>query len=382
MEDLGFTEVYRAYRKAKRGKLDSPGALSWMCDPASRCASLARRIDAQSYEVGPYHAFKVYQPKERLVQAISFEGKVAQHALCDEALYPAFTRRMCADNSAVQVGKGTHYGLDRLAKDMRHHFMARKAADNAARKAAGLPYRPMAEWDYADGWVLKGDYSKYFYSLRHDECLRVCKRALDAWDEDAWGKLGWLVERIIGSTPDPGIPIGNQSSQLVAVLYADELDHIMKDELGFPYGRYMDDFYAIHESKAELRKALRRIEQWSAGVGLRLNGKTHIFPLRNGIDFLGFHTYLTDTGKVVRKVRSKSISNEKRRIRVQRTEYERGMRTLESVAQSYASWCGHISHGDTHHLRVKMDAYLLGYFPELEGVVTKEGRRLWLLSQT
>ena len=34
-------------------------------------------------------------------------------------------------------------------------------------------------------------------------------------------------------------------------------------------------------------------------LGLRLNGKTQILPLKNGIDFLGFHTYLTQTGKVV-----------------------------------------------------------------------------------
>ena len=376
MEELGFTEVYRAYRKSKRGHLDSPGALSWMCDPASRCASLARKLESRSYEFGPYHDFYVHEPKERLVQAVCFEGKVAQHAVCDEALYPAFTRRMVADNSAVQVGKGTHYGLDRLSRDMRRYFFSRKAADNEARRAAGLPYRGMAEWDYADGWVLKGDYSKYFYSLRHDECKRVCRRALDSWDEGALDKVGWLLDRIIDSTPDPGIPIGNQSSQLIAILYADELDHMMKDELGMMYGRYMDDFYAISSNKAELRRVLRRIEEWSASVGLTLNGKTHIFPLRNGIDFLGFHTYLTDTGKVVRKVRKKSIGNEKRRIRDQRKEYERGERSLESVAQSYASWCGHIAHGDTYHLRVRMDAYLLGYFPELEDVVkVAKGRR-------
>ena len=42
---------------------------------------------------------------------------------------------------------------------------------------------------------------------------------------------------------------------------------------------------------------------------------TQILPLKNGIDFLGFHTYLTQTGKVVRKVRAKSIDNMKRKIR-------------------------------------------------------------------
>lgn len=32
----------------------------------------------------------------------------------------------------------------------------------------------------------------------------------------------------------------------------------------------------------------------------------------------------------------------------------------------YASWTGHISHGNTYHLRQNMDAYFFSYFPELK----------------
>lgn len=84
------------------------------------------------------------------------------------------------------------------------------------------------------------------------------------------------------------------------------------------------------------------------------------------IDFLGFHTYLTQTGKVVRKVRAKSIDNMKRKIRKFRGLVDSGKMTLDSVVQSYASWTGHISHGNTYHLRQNMDAYFFSYFPELK----------------
>ena len=109
----------------------------------------------------------------------------------------------------------------------------------------------------------------------------------------------------------------------------------------------------------------KEIEDYIKPLGLRLNNKTQIFPLKNGIDFLGFHTYLTSTGKVVRKVRAKSIDNMKRKIRKYRGLVDSGRMTLESVLQSYASWCGHISHGNTYHLRQNMDAYFFSYFPEL-----------------
>lgn len=148
--------------------------------------------------------------------------------------------------------------------------------------------------------------------------------------------------------------------------YLDDFDHWLRDDLGLVYGRYMDDFYIISSDKLLLREILKKIEAYIKPLGLRLNGKTQIFPLKNGIDFLGFHTYLTSTGKVVRKVRAKSIDNMKRKIRKFRGLVDRKKMTLESVTQSYASWTGHISHGNTYHLRQNMDAYFFAYFPELK----------------
>ena len=330
---------------------------------------LSDRLQRREYIFGPYYPFKVYEPKERLVLAIDFEGKVVQHSLCDNVLEPVFSRRFIRDNYAGQIGKGTHDGLDRLADAMRHYFFSRKAADEAARRAAGLPYRPMEEWDYAEGWVLKGDFSKFFYTLLHAVCFAKARKALAVLsDAELIDFVEWLLWIVIDSTPDPGIPIGNQSSQLLALLYLDDFDHWLRDDLGLVYGRYMDDFYIISSDKLLLREILKRIEAYIKPLGLRLNGKTQIFPLKNGIDFLGFHTYLTSTGKVVRKVRAKSIDNMKRKIRKFRGLVDRGKMTRESVLQSYASWTGHISHGNTYHLRQNMDAYFFGYFPELKPI--------------
>lgn len=40
--------------------------------------------------------------------------------------------------------------------------------------------------------------------------------------------------------------------------------------------------------------------------------------------------------------------------------------TDAAVISDYASWTGHISHGNTYHLRQNMDAYFFSYFPELK----------------
>lgn len=166
-----------------------------------------------------------------------------------------------------------------------------------------------------------------------------------------------LTDLIIDSTPgNVGIPIGNQSSQVFALLYLNKLDHLMKEGFRFRYyGRYMDDFYIIHESKDTLRAAWKAISEHLAERGLELNDKTQIFPLRNGLDFLGFHSYLTDTGKVVRKLRRASRERMKRKLRKYKVMYESGAITKEKITESYQSWRSHASHGDCHALIQKYD---------------------------
>ena len=121
--------LYKAYRKTRCGKRDNPTAMRYRMEAIERTVALSERLRRRDYSFGPYYPFKVYEPKERLVLAIDFEGKVVQHSLCDNVLEPAFSRRFIRDNYAGQIGKGTHDGLDRLAAAMRHYFFSRKAAD-------------------------------------------------------------------------------------------------------------------------------------------------------------------------------------------------------------------------------------------------------------
>ena len=214
--------------------------------------------------------------------------------------------------------------------------------------------------EYADGWVLKCDISKYFYSIRHEPLKRMVRQYIK--DPDVL----WLIDLIIDSTPDPGIPIGNQTSQWFAVMYLSGLDHFIKEKLKIKYyGRYMDDFFLIHEDKAYLQYCRKEIEKYVAGLGLSLNNKTNIFPLRNGIDFLGFHTYITDTGKVIRKVRRSSKSNEQKKLKKQRYLLDSGKITLKQVEQSYGTWRSHAEKGNCYHLIREMDELFMNLFPEI-----------------
>ena len=128
----------------------------------------------------------------------------------------------------------------------------------------------------------------------------------------------------------------------------------------------MDDFYLIHEDKEYLKYCLREIEKHLEGIGLQLNQKTQIFPLRHGIDFLGFHTYLTESGKVIRKLRRGSKNKMRKKIRNYKSRLEKGKITHKEVEQSYKSWKAHASHGNCYYLTSKMDQYYNKYIKKGE----------------
>ena len=153
-----------------------------------------------------------------------------------------------------------------------------------------------------------------------------------------------------------GLPMGNMTSQLFALYYLDPVDRLVKEKLRIKhYTRYMDDIILIHESKEYLRDCLRQIrELCEKGLKVELNEKTQIFPLRQGVDYLGWRFYLTDTGKVIKRLRTQNKRRLKRRMKGLRKSYSEGRLAWEDIKRSMAATQGHLIHGHTYCLRKKI----------------------------
>jgi hypothetical protein len=351
-----------------RGKRDKSAALRFSSDLFGNIFRLSERLVYRVYRMGSYNEFKVYEPKERDVLSISFDDKVVLHSLCDNILAPLFCKGFILDNYANQKGKGLHTGIKRLEFFMRSYYLQNKGRKEAECRAQNLRMPRIKDYNYHEGWIVKGDVRKFFYSIDHGILLTMIIKKLATLENKKDAAFAfWLCDQIIHSTPNPGIPIGNQTSQLFALLYLDGFDHFVKQDLGVKfYGRYMDDFFLIVRTKEEASVCLKRIRAYLAGIKLELNEKTNIFPLSHGIDFLGFHTYLTQTGNIVRKIRRKSKLNMKRKIYKFRWLVDTGKITLNDVKISYKSWTGHLCHADTFRLRESMNKIFYSVFPELK----------------
>ena len=105
--------LYDAYLKARRGKRWKNSVAKVEASALEAVALIQRELQTRTYRPGGYRAFYVYEPKRRLIQTNSFKDKIVQHAFCDQVLYDALTKPFILDNYGSQVGKGTHFGLNR-----------------------------------------------------------------------------------------------------------------------------------------------------------------------------------------------------------------------------------------------------------------------------
>lgn len=328
-EMCAFDVLYVAYLEARKGKRKKVSTAQYEANALACTEKLSRILATKTYIPGKFETFYVFEPKKRLVQAPAFVDKVVLHAVTDNILYEAVTKGFVRDNYASQKGKGTHDGLMRLKQFMVDYYR---------------------QYGTADGWVLKCDVHHFFASIDHDKLKVKLKALLNRRGVDP--QIYELLCIYIDTTA--GLPLGYQTSQLLALLFLDEFDHIVKEKYGVKkYGRYMDDFLAIHPSKEFLKNLLADFQVFMSSYGLELNEKTGIFPLRNGIDFLGFHSYLTETGGVVQKLRKDGIERIKKNIKIWRVEYPAGNITKEKILEKFGSWDAHAAHGDTHALRTK-----------------------------
>lgn len=235
----------------------------------------------RNYDGGTYNIFTIKEPKERIIMSQGIADKVINHFISYYYLTPLLEPSLIDTNVATRKNKGTNYAIVKLK-------------------------RYLNEIKNKDFYILKCDIRKFFYNIDHNVLKNILKRKIK--DNDILS----IVYAVIDSSNNyniynygKGLPIGNMSSQILAIYYLNELDHFIKEQLHIKYYiRYMDDFILIHESKEYLKFCLRKIKTLLDRYKLELNQKTVIISRKNGLNFLGYKFILDK--KVVIKIPNKN----------------------------------------------------------------------------
>ncbi len=294
---------------------------------------LRRELLDGSYRPGQYRAFVIHEPKRRVISAAPFRDRVVHHAVC-QVIEPIFERTFLGHSYANRRGYGTHRALRRFTGLLRDHE-----------------------------WVLRGDIRQFFPSLDHQllkreirrkvKCLptlALLDRILDGSNEQEPMDRPWFAGDGLLAPIERrrGLPIGNLTSQFLANVYLNPLDHFVVEQCGQgAYVRYVDDFAVFGDDPGELRELRDRIGQVLLGLRLRLHpAKTQVHRTAVGSSFVGFHVL---PGRV--RVRQENLARARMRLRGYAAAYAAGSLSLADAEQRVRCWVAHMEHGDTWRVR-------------------------------
>ena len=312
----------------------------------------------KNYIPGRYNIFLVKEPKLRLVMSQNIIDKVINHMVSEYFLVDVFENSFIEENIATRKNKGTHYGIKLLKS-----YLNKKIQKNK------------------NFYILKFDISKYFFNLDNDiikkiirtkikdkDVLNILDNIIDSTNQNYVNesiskvkkkeiqnvinncnkdKLTEEIKNLPNYKNGKGLPIGNMSSQVIAILYLNELDHYIKEKLKIKYYiRYMDDGILIHESKEYLEYCLKEIEIILDKYKLELNNKTKIINIKEGFGFLGFKYYIKNN-KVIMKVKNQTKKRFKRKMKNVYKLFNNKSIEYKELLQIKDSYLGHLNYGNT-----------------------------------
>ena len=306
-EAFGFlVRVMYTTRQNKRYGGDSV-AFEWHW--SSRLVRMMDALLTKTFGIEWNYAFLTSYPKWREIFATIFEGRMADHLLCD-TLSPYIERELHNRTFNNRKKKGAQAAVNQVIDDICE-----------VTECYTKPAR-----------VIKWDLKGFFPNALCSEMQRYFEKVIDKYADQIASDydepelpsfLKWLAMKCVNSNPaahcelrtpralwdlhiqpeksllmtnDPhkGAPIGRMSSQNVMGLYLNDEVRWLNDECGIRSTLFMDDCVEVVPEHLhayalslfpELRKRL-------AAKGIRLNEKKfYDQPYQRGLEFLGSHIH-------------------------------------------------------------------------------------------
>ena len=345
-EIYGGNVLYEAYLRAKKGSDWKPQVQKFETTYLLGLSKMQKELESKTYEFLPTTNFTLRERgKLRRITGEQIQDRIAKHALCDEALNPSIEPHLIYDNGASIVGKGISFTRKRLLTHLRKYYAKHGN----------------------DGYILLIDFSKYYDNIRHDMLLSLFRQYISnehaLWllektierskvdvsymtDEEYEHCLDTLFDSLAYEQIDPmlltgkrymhkHLNIGDQVAQTAGISYRMRIDNYVKivKSVKF-YAGYMDDSYAIHESKEFLQELLNEIVEIAKTYGITVNiRKTRICKLSEHWRFLQVQYSLTPTGRIIQKISPKRLTAMRRKMK----KVARKL-SLKDFTDFYQSW--------------------------------------------
>lgn len=320
---MELNDIYNIIKKNTRNK---DKLFKFECCKNVNLYNIYNSLVNNTFVHGKYNIFLIYEPKARIIMSENMSDRIVNYYVAEKILRPLLEPKLIDTNVATRHGKGSLYGIIKLKKYINHMKLK-----------------------YNNFYVLKCDIKKYFYSIDHNILINKLNKIIkdknklnliiniinstnynyinNSIDKLIYKEINYIknnnklkdkdkksrikeLESIPKYTKGKGLPIGNVTSQVLAVFYLNDLDHYIKEKLSIKcYIRYMDDFLLIHQNKEYLKECLNKIKSYLIKENLYLNNKTEIYSIYNSINFLGYRFKLNSKKKLLQLMTNKHKRN-------------------------------------------------------------------------
>lgn len=345
-------DMFEAYYECLKHKGSSPSTINYMLDHRQDLIRLADEINSRTYHPTTSIAFVVTRPKYREVFAADFRDRVVHHLIAlriEPLLEQVFSDR----TFNCRKEKGVLYGVDMLKEDIRQ-----------------------CSHDYTDGcYIMRLDMKGFFMSIDKQLLDSMLQEFItEKYEGHDKEEILWLTHVTVMHRPEldcerrsgmerwnhlppnkslftngdgKGLPIGNLSSQLFANFLLNRLDWFLENDMGFQFhGRYVDDFYVIHDSKQRLLDAVPAIrEMLREQCHVELHpAKFYIQHYSKGIKFTGSVVKFNRVYPARRTVGNFMTS-------IYRLNKAKDVEEIRKCIQSVNSYLGILRHTDSYAIR-------------------------------
>jgi len=283
---------------------------------------LTEQIAKGEFRVKDYRERDIIEGgKVRRIQILTMKDRIAVHAIM--AVVDAHLRRRFIRTTSASIkNRGMHDLKEYIQRDMQ---------------------------DDPEGtrYCYKFDIAKFYESVNQDFVMYCVRRIF----KDA--KLIAMLDNFVHLMLH-GISIGLRSSQgLGNLLLSVFLDHYLKDRYGVRhFYRYCDDGVILAGSKAELWVIRDTVHELIEDIDLKVKPNERVFPVTEGIDFLGYVIY-PDHSELRKRIKKR---------------FARKMHTVKSRKRRrelIASFYGMAKHANCNHLFNKLTGKKMRSFKDL-----------------
>lgn len=300
---ISLENLYKMYNIIKKKMVNKKLLYKYFLNLNTNIYNIVDKLEKFNYTFGTYFIFLIKEPKYRIIMCQNLSDKIVNHWVSKYILIPALEPSLIDTNVATRTGKGSEYAF----KTIINYY--NKIDKNK------------------EYYVLKIDIKKYFYNIDHEilylklakkikdkKALFFVKTIIESTDNHYINKainyikakeLGIVKnnnstnkvkERLINEINNipiyhkgKGLPIGNLSSQILAIFFLSDIDHFIKENLKHKmYIRYMDDLVIIDSDKNKLKNTMSIITEKLEQEKLQVNNKSNIYALSDGFIFLGY----------------------------------------------------------------------------------------------